>query len=275
MRQSLRPYRAVLSARWRTLLQYRAAAFAGLVTQGFWGAIRLMILAAFYAAAPHAQPLALPHVVAYVWLGQAFFGMLPWNIEGEFAQKVREGSIAYDLLRPVDLYAFWYSHTLAYRTAPTLLRAIPMGVFAMLVLPGLGLEAWALRPPPSLLTGVLFGASLLAAAALSTAVTMLSQISLLWTISAAGMDRLMPAAVTLFSGMIIPLPLFPDWLQPWLHWQPFRGLVDVPYRIYSGHIAAALALSEIVQQGVWVVLLIWLGRVMLARGMRKLVVQGG
>ena len=44
------PYRAVVSARYRMLLQYRAAAFAGLVTQCFWGAIRLMIVAAFYAA---------------------------------------------------------------------------------------------------------------------------------------------------------------------------------------------------------------------------------
>jgi ABC-2 type transport system permease protein len=58
--------------------------------------------------------------------------MLPWNIDEEFAQKVRDGSVAYDLLRPVDLYAFWYSHTLAYRTAPTTLRAIPLGLLATL-----------------------------------------------------------------------------------------------------------------------------------------------
>jgi len=112
------PYRAVVSARYRMLLQYRAAAFAGLVTQCFWGAIRLMIVAAFYAASTQTQPMSLPEVVVYIWLGQAFFGMLPWNIDEEFAQKVRDGSVAYDLLRPVDLYAFWYSHALAYRTAP-------------------------------------------------------------------------------------------------------------------------------------------------------------
>ena len=121
------PYLAVVSARYRTLLQYRAAAFAGLVTQCFWGALKLMVLAAFYAASQQDQPMSLPEVVAYIWLGQAFFGMLPWTIDGEFAQKVRDGSIAYDLLRPVDLYALWYSHTLAYRIAPTTLRAIPLG----------------------------------------------------------------------------------------------------------------------------------------------------
>jgi len=69
--------------------------------------------------------------------------------------------------------------------------------------------------------------------------------------------------------------LFPTWLQPILYWQPFRGVVDVPYRIYSGNIPPTMALLEIVQQGVWIGLLVWLGRVMLARGTRKLVVQGG
>jgi ABC-2 type transport system permease protein len=269
------PYLAVVSARYRTLLQYRAAAFAGLVTQCFWGALKLMILAAFYAASQQDQPMSLPEVVAYVWLGQAFFGMLPWTIDGEFAQKVRDGAIAYDLLRPVDLYALWYSYTLAYRTAPTTLRAIPLGLFAMLLLPHLGLAEWALGAPSSLVSFGLFVMSLVAAGALSTAITMLSQLSLLWTISAAGMDRIMPAFVTLLSGMVVPLPLFPNWLQPLLHWQPFRGLVDVPFRIYSGNIPPTAALLEIVYQGVWVGLLVWLGRVMLVRGTRKLVVQGG
>jgi ABC-2 type transport system permease protein len=271
----LLPYRAVVSARYRMLLQYRAAAFAGLVTQCFWGAMMLMVAAAFYTASRQAQPMSLPEVVAYIWLGQAFFGMLPWTIDEEFAQKVRDGSVAYDLLRPVDLYTFWYSHTMAYRTAPTTLRAIPLGLLVMLVLPCCGLAEWALGPPPSWLSGVLFGVSLLAAAALSTAITMLSHISLLWTISAAAMERIMPAVVTVFAGMVIPLPLFPDWLQPLLHWQPFRGLVDVPFRIYSGNIPPTVALLEIGFQGVWIGCLVWLGRVLLARGTRKLVVQGG
>src|SRR2546428_8226376 len=224
------PYLAVVSARYRTLLQYRAAAFAGLVTQCFWGALKLMVLAAFYAASQQDQPMSLPEVVAYIWLGQAFFGMLPWTIDGEFAQKVRDGSVAYDLLRPVDLYALWYSHTLAYRTAPTTLRAIPLGLFAMLLLPRLGLAEWALGTPPSWVPGVLFGVSLVGAVALSTTITILTHISLLWTISAAGMDRIMPAVVTEFAGMVIPLPLFPDWAQPFLRLQPFRGLAVWPFR---------------------------------------------
>ena len=48
---ALRPYQAVFRARFQLLLQYRAAALAGFVTQCWWGAIKLMVLAAFYRSA--------------------------------------------------------------------------------------------------------------------------------------------------------------------------------------------------------------------------------
>ena len=46
---------------------------------------------------------------------------------------VRTGAVAYELCRPLDLYALWYARAIAWRTAPVLLRAVPMFVFAMVV----------------------------------------------------------------------------------------------------------------------------------------------
>ena len=76
----MRPYLSVLSARIRMLLQYRAAALAGMSTQLFWGLIRVMI---FRSVLPHGnprpQPMTYAEVVNYVWLGQALFALLPWH----------------------------------------------------------------------------------------------------------------------------------------------------------------------------------------------------
>ena len=60
------PYAAILSARFRTLLQYRTAAIAGLGTQLFWGLIRVMIFEAFYRSSNAPQPMALRDVVTYL-----------------------------------------------------------------------------------------------------------------------------------------------------------------------------------------------------------------
>ena len=201
--------------------------------------------------------------------------MLPWNIDADFRGQVRDGTVAYDLLRPLDLYAYWFGRTLAFRIAVPTLRGIPMVLFAMILLPVAGLSDWALIPPPSASAFAGFVVAVVLAALLATAVTLLAHISLLWTISGVGMDRILTVLVTVFSGLIVPLPLFPDWLQPILNWQPFRGLADVPYRIYSGNIPPGEILPELFFILVWTVALVVLGRLILRRGVRRMVVQGG
>jgi len=268
-------YLSVIAARQRVLLQYRAAALAGVVTQAFWGAVKLMVLAAFYRVGTARPPMAFAEVVAYVWLGQALFALLPWNADEDLVQQVRSGGVAFDLLRPLDLYAFWFARTLAFRIGRTLLRSGPIALLAGVALPQLGLERWALAPPPSLASGLAFVVSLAATVLLSTAITMLLQVSLLHSLSGIGVQNVLPALVTVFSGMIVPLPLFPDFLQPFLRAQPLRGLCDVPYRIYTGHIAPPDAVLEIAQQLVWSAALIWFGRVLLGAATRRVVIQGG
>jgi len=274
-RTPFKAYLAVMRTRFLMLLQYRAAALAGVATQIFWGLVKVMVFAAFFASAARAQPMDLPQVLVYIWLGQALLGLMPWNVDEEIAGHVRSGAVAYELLRPLDLYAFWFARTVAFRAAPTVLRVVPLLAFAFLGLPLLGLGQWALPLPDGFASAMLFAVSLLGSLLLSTAITMLLHISLFWTISGEGVNRLMPGVVLIFSGMVIPLPLFPDWLQPLLYWQPFRGISDVPFRIYSGHIPAHDAPLEIALQLGWCALLVAGGIWLLRRASSRLVVQGG
>ncbi len=262
----MRAYTAVVGARCRVLLQYRAAAMAGFATQLFWGLIRIMILGAFYHGA-RSLPMSLRDTVTYVWLGQAMLAMFPWNVEPDLRALVRSGAVAYELVRPLDLYGFWFSRCLAMRSAPVVLRAVPLCVLAM---PFLGMAL-----PPS--WGSFWGWVLttLGALALSAAVTALMSMSLLWTVSGEGMTRLMPALVMLLSGMVIPLPLFPAWAQSWLDLQPFRGVCDAPFRVYTGHIPASGALAVFAHQLIWIAIFVLIGRWVISRGVHRLVVQGG
>ena len=187
----LHAYVAVIVARYRTLLQYRADAFAGLVTQLFWGAIRLMVLVAFFELAPDNQPMTLAQIAAYVWLGQALLAVFPWNVDTEIAEMIRSGSVAYELTRPLNLYWFWFARTIALRTAPTTLRCLPMVIFAMWVMPLMGLEKWALPPPTDWLAGISFVVSQLLGLLLACAMTMLMHVVLVWSLSGDGINRIL------------------------------------------------------------------------------------
>jgi ABC-2 type transport system permease protein len=269
------PYLAILSARFRMMLQYRAAAIAGIWTQIFFGLVLIMIYEAFYRSSDAPRPMTFTQIAGYVWLGQALFAMLPWNADGDVRAMVRSGAVAYELCRPIDLYNLWYVRALAWRTAPTLLRAAPLLVFATLVLPMLGLGEWRLTAPPTFLAALSFVAAIIGALALGCAITALINISLMWTLSGEGVIVIIATAVSFLSGMIIPLPLFPDWAQPILRNLPFAGLVDFPFRVYTGNIAAGEIVGVLARQILWTAALIVLGRRLLARGMRRVVIQGG
>ncbi len=263
----MKAYVAVLSAQMRILLQYRAAALANIGTQLVFGFIHIMVFEAFYKSSPGAHPMTYREVVNYVWLSQAMIALQPWGVNLEIREFVRSGTLAYELLRPVNLYNFWFSRGIAQRIAPTLLRAVPLFAITGLF--------FGLEPPPSWQAGLCWIVATLGAVLLSCAFANLGAISLLWTLSGEGMARLMPGIIIILSGMLVPLPLYPDWAQTALNILPFRGLVDVPFRLYIGHIPPGELPTLFLHQLVWTAILTAFGRWLLARSMRRLVIQGG
>jgi len=263
----VRPYWSILSARFRLLLQYRAAAIAGFGTQLFWGFIRVMIFTAFFNSSNAPQPMTLPETISYIWLGQALLLLLPWNMDREIHEKIRSGNVAYELVRPLHLYWLWYVREVAQRVAPVTLRAIPMFILAWLFL-GLSL-------PPSFGAALAFAGSVVGAIFLSSAITTLLSITLFWTLSGEGMLRITPNLTIMFSGLVIPLPMFPDWSQPILSFLPFRGLMDVPFRLYLAHLPPEQAAGLIAHQLLWGLGFIGLGQILLKQGLKRVVVQGG
>ena len=269
------PYRAILDARFRTLLQYRAAAIAGVGTQLFFGLVLIMVYEAFYRTSSiAAQPMTLTQIVSYVWMCQALFAMVPWNADPDIRLMVRNGAVSYELLRPVDLYSLWFARAIAQRTAPTILRAVPMLLLVIFVLPLFGLEEWRLQAP-TFESGIAFVFALAAALLLSCAISTLINISLLLTISGEGVVMMAATIISFCSGMIIPLPLFPEWMQAILGWLPFAGVVDLPFRVYNGDIPPSELALVLVRQLAWTIALVIVGRVLLARFTRRIVVQGG
>ena len=275
LRAAARPYLATLTARFLMMLQNRAAALAGVATQFAFGVIMVNALAAFYASGRGAPSITLREAITYAWLGQAFLGLLPWNVDPEIAALMRSGSIAYERLRPLDAYFSWFMRAIAWRAAATVLRSIPLLVVTSLLLPLIGLADWSLRPPASSTALAMFVVSMMAVVLLSSAITTLLNISAVSMLSEQGINAITNSLVIILSGMVVPLPLFPDQLRAVLFLQPLAGLVDIPYRIYFGNLSGAMALAGIALQLLWTIVLIAVGRLFMARTMTRIQVQGG
>ncbi|MBG1244052.1 ABC transporter permease [Nostoc sp. NZL] len=272
----MKAYLSLFVARFTLLLQYRTAALAGIATQLFWGFVKVMVLEAFFTNTTSAQPLTFREAVGYVWLGQAFLmAIVPWSGDKEIQDLIRSGAVGYDLLRPTDLYNFWFTRALALRTAPLILRAIPLLCVTIFLFPIVGLSERSLSFPPSFASLFAFFISFIGAILLSSALTMLLTVSMMWTLSGEGINSILPTLIIILSGMIVPLPLFPEWSKPFLNALPFSGLVDQPFRLFTGNLLPNELFHVLLHQTFWIVVIVILGRFLVNRGVRKLVIQGG
>lgn len=272
-----RPYLAAFATRFLLMLQYRAAAIAGFMTQCWWGGIKVMVYAAFYNASPAAAeaPISLPQIITYTWLAQAFLALSPWTADPDVTLAMRTGAVSYDRLRPVDAYSLWYARSAGWMTSRAVPRATLMFLAAAIGLPLIGLSEWAWQPPPNLEQAALFVLSLVLLTTLSTAIVMLVNIVVVATLSDRGVNILVMPLTVVLSGNLIPLALFPDELQLVLFVQPLAGVVDIPFRIYSGNLTGAMAWAGIGLQAFWSLTLVLVGRFWMERVMRRLEVQGG
>jgi len=160
-----------------------------------------------------------------------------------------------------------------------LARALPRAALMLLgagiVLPLVGLDAWAWQPPASVTAALLFIVSLALMIALATAVLMLANVVVAASLNERGVNAVLAPLVIVFSGQLVPLNFFPQSVQPLLHLQPFAGLVDIPFRIYFANLAGSVALQSLALQAGWTLALIALGRIAMERVMRRLEMQGG
>ena len=267
----MRPYVSVLKLRLLNGLQYRTAALAGIATQFFWGFIIIMVFQAFYSHSNTNAPMTLEEVVAYVWLQQSFLALVMlWIRDNELFEMITNGNIAYELCRPCGIYGFWYAKLIAQRISSAMLRSLPI-LFIAFLLP----QPYRLILPPNMDTSFLFLAALTLGALILVAISMFIYISVFVTMSPTGSLLLFSVAGEFFSGLVIPIPLMPTWVQNIANLLPFRWTVDFPFRVYSGQIPQDQALIGIIAQLIWLFVLLGLGKILLDKAVRKVVVQGG
>ncbi len=263
----MKPYLSIFRLRRNMELQYRGAMLGGIICQAFFGLILIALYRALYEARP--QTLPLSHVVTYVWLQQAFFRMLLAS-DPDLTDKIRTGGIAYDLCRPVSLYGFYYVRIMAQKLTGSLMRGLPMLLFAAFLPDGWGISA------PDSISGLLCAAAALLLGLLC--VCALENITMgctMRTLDNRGLQAMMNLLMMTFSGNILPLTLFPDSWQRVITLLPYAQLLDAPIRFWTGDYAPSLAPQILLLQAVWTGVLVYLGRLLWHANQKHLVLQGG
>lgn len=264
----MRAMASIFAMRFKRQLQYRTAAFAGLFTQVGFGFIMVMVIEAF-ARQGADMPMTLVQAISYTWVGQAMFRLLPLNLDAEIRSMVRTGDVVFELLRPMDLYSHWYVRGLASKAAALVMNTAPLLIVASILPGGLRIH-W---PDPAQLLA--FVVSVCLGLFLCVSITNFLSTTLFWTISGDGVVNLVSMAVNLFTGNIIPLPFFPEWMQGFLECFPAAGIMDWPLRFFTGMWDISRLPQVMAMQLGWTLFFVLLGKCTMRRGLGKLHIQGG
>lgn len=252
-------------------LQYRAAALAGIATQFFWGVMNILLFRVFYQENSAAFPMTFRAFSSYIWLQQAFLALyMPWIFENEIFHTITDGGIAYELCRPIDIYNMWFVRNMANRLSKAVLRSMPILLFASF-LP----KPYGLCLPINLHAGFWFLITAFWGLLVVVAICMLVYIIAFFTISPTGIRMLLIGISQFLAGSVIPLPFLPDGIRKIVEFLPFASIQKVPLRVYSGDISGSEIYARAFIQLIWLLILVFCGKMLIRKAERRVTVQGG
>ncbi len=263
-------YLSVASRAFRRYSTYTAATLAGIFTNCVFGVIICYVYLAVWDERPDAGGYDATDAVTYVWLGQALImTVMMWGggTTADLAERIRTGDVAIDLYRPVPLIP-WYAaadlgraayHLVTRGLAPTLVGAALFGIVV----------------PQTALAWVGFVLSLPLAVLVSFALRFLFASTAFWLLDATGPNTIAATLAVFFSGMTVPLVLFPGWTRDVVMALPWAAFLQIPADIWLGKRAGWDVLGGLALQAFWAVTLFACCAGVLRLATRKVVVQGG
>ncbi|MFX0573680.1 ABC transporter permease [Nocardia nepalensis] len=266
--RTARLYLYLARAGFRRQSQYKLAMFAGLFTNCVFGFVRAAVMMAAVRASGGFGGYDAGSIGAYVWLSQGLLGATQFmGPPLELVERVKNGDIAIDFLRPVDVQFSYLTIDLG-RAACTIL---PRGAPSVLV----GVLTFGLAMPDTPGPYLLGLVSVILAVALSFLCLFAVGLIGFWVVETRGIRVLYQICGTFLAGLFVPVHMFPAWLRTVAHATPFPAILQSPIDILSGRVTGVDAVTVVATQVFWVLTVGAVGRGLLTAGRRRLEVQGG
>ena len=258
--------------RFREAIQYKTAAFAGVLTQFAWAGMYMMLFSTFLENGTE-NDMSIAHMSTFIWLQQSLYALINIsNVDKDIYEQIRNGNIAIDLVKPIDIYNVWYYKTLGKKVAMVTLRFIPIILISSL--PILGQYRVIIQTNPTIL--VLSVISLILSTALTMSYIMMMLALIMILISSDGIKILFQLILEFFSGMVIPISFMPTKIATILKFTPFYYIQNITFNIYSGYMSNSKEiLINLIMQVFWIIVLTILSKMIIKKRLSKITIQGG
>jgi len=232
--------------------------------------LRVYLLRSLWTAlyAQNVAPLGLPLHSMITYATVALLMSLILEVDGtrSIREKIREGTIATDLMKPISLPMYFFSDGVG-QTLVHALLVVPSLIFALFLV--------HVDLPSSPQAGIAFIFSFILGYVVNFFLNFLMNAIAFWTLETFAVQLIVRWVSDLLSGQIIPLTFFPGIVGRILFALPFAAIYSTPLLIYVGLIQPSQYEGYFIAQALWLALFALLSMVVWRAASRRVVIQGG
>jgi ABC-2 type transport system permease protein len=264
----LNRYLAILRITWVDSLAYRTEAIIWMLVDASPLVVMVYLWRSIYAGQGTVAGFDLSQMITY-YVAVTLLGIvIGAHSDMEVVEQIRDGLIAPYLLRPLPHITFILLEDIGWKIMKTLLF---LPVFALALV---WLRDYLIVPTDPLVWLSLL-VTLPLAYTLFFLIAYLVGLTAFWLQEAMSLTHVKDLLVMLLGGAMVPIALFPDWLQGVAAALPFQYIYAYPVGIYLGQIQGEAVARGLAAQVVWIAAAYGAYRLMWRAGTRRFVLVGG
>ena len=262
-------YWGLLWIRMRASVQYRFAFVSGIIAALLQIAIQYAIWMQGFKGRASINGFEKADMLTYLLLSQGVLMIFAFRNAPErlISQKIREGDIALELIRPVQFTTARFFENLG-DSMLNICLAFVFVVCCAVFVPGFIV-------PHSAVSVLLFFVSICLGYLINFFVSVMAGYLTFFTMNFWGIYNAKKAIVDFLSGALIPIALFPQAFQNVFAVLPFQNIVYTPVMIFLQKYTIQECGWHLLVQGIWVLILMYVNEWIYKFAVRRITVNGG
>lgn len=228
--------------------------------------VYIFVWQAIYNQTGNAGGFTMKEMVTYYILVITLRPLVLWGINEDMAYSIRSGDLNRELLNPITYFQYYFGVNLG-----ELGFGLVIGIGAFIIC---GLF-WNVLLPSNIISFIFFIIVILLGISVTFFLQMIVGTVGFYSSSIWGMQILRTSVISIFSGIIAPITLFPNWFQKLANILPFKDLVYTPINIWLGRISTNEIIFVIIKLIIWGVLLYLIARIFFNHAVKKITINGG
>ncbi len=183
------------------------------------------------------------------------------------ASKIFDGTISFDILRPVNFMGYLFSYNLGGVLFRILMQVFPAMFISIII--------FGILPPVSIGNFMISIISVALGLVIMFLISYIISLIAFWFQNVWSIATIKNVLISTLAGIYVPIWCLPEPIQKIVSFTPFDSLYHAPISIYLGNFDFKVTCIAFLKQAVWIIILYIISSLMWKNAVKKLVHQGG